>query len=129
MIYGFFMSSIKISCKINKCTFSIHIKFFMNMKIAIIGSGISGLSCAWFLKNEHEITLFEKENHARHNPFGGHANTSNINYNGAKINVDTGFIVFNYQTYFHLQRLFNALNVKVEKSKMSFGVSNSEIEY
>jgi predicted NAD/FAD-binding protein len=94
------------------------------MKIAVIGSGISGLSAAWFLKNEHNVTLFEKQNR-----FGGHANTSTINYNGATINVDTGFIVFNYKTYHHLQRLFTHLDVKVKKSKMSFGVSNKEIEY
>ncbi len=94
------------------------------MKIAIIGSGISGLSASWFLKNEHDVTLFEKENR-----FGGHANTSTINYNGSKINVDTGFIVFNYKTYHHLQKLFSTLDVKVEKSQMSFGVSNQEIEY
>lgn len=94
------------------------------MKIAVIGSGISGLSASWFLKNEHDVTLFEKENR-----FGGHANTSTISYNGTQINVDTGFIVFNYKTYYHLQRLFLALNVDVDKSKMSFGVSNKEIEY
>lgn len=94
------------------------------MKIGIIGSGISGLSCAWFLKNEHNVTLFEKDSR-----FGGHANTSTIQYNNNEINVDTGFIVFNYKTYYHLQRLFTSLNVDVEKSKMSFGVSNNEIEY
>lgn len=94
------------------------------MKIAVIGSGISGLSSAWFLKNEHDVTLFEKEPRN-----GGHANTSTINYNNTAMNVDTGFIVFNYKTYYHLQRLFQTLNVEVEKSKMSFGVSNSEIEY
>lgn len=94
------------------------------MKIAVIGAGISGLSAAWFLKNEHDVTLFEKQNR-----FGGHANTSTINYNGNEINVDTGFIVFNYKTYYHLQRLFSHLNVDVQKSKMSFGVSNKEVEY
>ena len=94
------------------------------MKIGIIGSGISGLSAAWFLKNEHDVTLFEKDRR-----FGGHANTSTVNYNGNKIDVDTGFIVFNYKTYHHLQRLFSALNVRVKKSRMSFGVSNLEIEY
>ena len=94
------------------------------MKIAVIGAGISGLSTAWFLKDEHDITLFEKQNR-----FGGHANTSTIEYNDTRINVDTGFIVFNYKTYYHLQRLFSSLNVEVEKSKMSFGVSNNEIEY
>jgi predicted NAD/FAD-binding protein len=90
------------------------------MKIAVIGSGVSGLSAAWFLKNEHDVTLFEKQNR-----FGGHANTSTL----GDINVDTGFIVFNYKTYYHLQRLFLNLGVKVKKSKMSFGVSNAEIEY
>jgi predicted NAD/FAD-binding protein len=94
------------------------------MKIAVIGSGISGLSAAWFLKNEHSVVLFEKQNR-----FGGHANTSTVNYNGNTIDVDTGFIVFNYKTYYHLQRLFLALDVKVKKSEMSFGVSNKEIEY
>jgi predicted NAD/FAD-binding protein len=94
------------------------------MRIAIIGAGISGLSAAWFLKNEHTVTVFEKQEH-----FGGHANTSTINYNGNEINVDTGFIVFNYQTYYHLQRLFKELKVDTCKSNMSFGVSNSTIEY
>jgi predicted NAD/FAD-binding protein len=94
------------------------------MRIAIIGAGISGLSAAWFLKNEHTVTIFEKQEH-----FGGHANTSTINYNGNEINVDTGFIVFNYKTYYHLQRLFNNLGIDVVKSNMSFGVSNKEIEY
>jgi predicted NAD/FAD-binding protein len=94
------------------------------MKIGIVGSGISGLSAAFFLKDEHEITIFEKENR-----FGGHANTRVINYNGLEINVDTGFIVFNYKTYYHLQRLFKVLNVEIGKSEMSFGVSNDVIEY
>lgn len=94
------------------------------MKIAIIGSGISGLSAAWFLRNEHSVTVFEKNNY-----FGGHANTSTIQYNNKEINVDTGFIVFNYKTYYHLQRFFKELKVDVCKSKMSFGVSNSAIEY
>lgn len=94
------------------------------MKIAIIGSGISGLSAAWFLRNDHSVTVFEKSDR-----FGGHANTSTIQYNNKEINVDTGFIVFNYKTYYHLQRFFKELKVDICKSEMSFGVSNSMIEY
>lgn len=94
------------------------------MKIGIIGSGISGLSAGFFLKNDAQVTIFEKENR-----FGGHSNTRNINYNGLEVAVDTGFIVFNYKTYFHLQRLFKVLDVEVGKAEMSFGVSNEKTEY
>ncbi|MFT6332222.1 MAG: putative NAD/FAD-binding protein [Lentimonas sp.] len=89
------------------------------MKIAIIGSGISGLSCAWLLNKKHEITLFEKNNY-----LGGHSNTASINYNGKKIAVDTGFIVFNYRTYPNLKDFFELLRVKVSKSNMSFGIKD-----
>ncbi|AIT09978.1 NAD/FAD-binding protein [Candidatus Francisella endociliophora] len=91
-------------------------------KIAIIGSGISGLAASYLLKDKYEITLYEKNNY-----FGGHARTLNID----NTPVDTGFIVFNYETYYHLTRLFKHLNVPVAKSNMSFGVSikNGSIEY
>lgn len=87
------------------------------MKIAIIGSGISGLSCAWLLNKKHDITLFEKNNY-----IGGHSNTASIIYDNKKINVDTGFIVFNFRTYPNLKAFFELLNVKIEKSDMSFGI-------
>ena len=67
------------------------------MKIAVIGSGISGLSSAYFLSKKHKVDLFEKEDH-----FGGHAHTIDINYdnyNKKKISIDIGFIVFNNKTY------------------------------
>ena len=61
------------------------------MKIGIIGSGISGLTCATILSEKHEITLFEKNNY-----FGGHSNTINVNSNElGNFSVDTGFIVYN----------------------------------
>jgi predicted NAD/FAD-binding protein len=87
------------------------------MKIAIIGAGISGLSCAWLLHQKHEITLFEKNDY-----LGGHSNTASIDYNEKKINVDTGFIVFNFRTYPNLKAFFELLDVEIIKSNMSFGV-------
>jgi uncharacterized protein len=87
-------------------------------KIAIIGTGISGLSAAYLLRHDYDITVYEKE--AR---LGGHARTLSIDYNGTQIEVDTGFIVFNYRNYPHLTALFKALDVQVEKSDMSLGLS------
>ena len=65
------------------------------MKIAVIGSGISGLSAAYFLSKKHKVDLFEKDDH-----FGGHSYTVDVEYEkNKKISVDVGFIVFNHQTY------------------------------
>ena len=98
------------------------------MKIAIIGSGISGLGAAYFLSKKHKVDLFEKENQ-----FGGHSNTVDILEKEEKkiISVDVGFIVFNKSTYPNLINFFKELNVQYEKSNMSFAVSvkNSNIEY
>ena len=92
-------------------------------KIAIIGSGISGLASAYLLKDKYEVTLYEKNNY-----FGGHARTLDTSDNTP---VDTGFIVFNHETYYHLTRFFKHLNVPTAKSNMSFGVSikNGKLEY
>jgi len=89
------------------------------MKIAIIGSGISGLAAAYNLYRDHNITLFEKNNY-----IGGHANTVRVNYHNKNIDVDTGFIVFNFNNYPNLKLLFESLGVKIIKSNMSFGVKN-----
>lgn len=89
------------------------------MKIAIVGSGISGLSCAWLLNKKHDITLFEKNDY-----LGGHSNTASIKYEGKNIDVDTGFIVFNFKTYPNLKAFFDLLKVKVSKSNMSFGIKD-----
>lgn len=91
-------------------------------KIAVIGSGISGLAISYLLKDRYEVTLYEKNDY-----FGGHARTLEVQ----NVPIDTGFIVFNYQTYYHLSRLFKHLDVPVAESNMSFGVSikNGAFEY
>lgn len=96
------------------------------MKIAIIGSGISGLGCAYLLNQDHDITVYEKNDY-----IGGHSRTVDIQVDEATVPVDTGFIVFNYRNYPNLTGLFEHLNVLVEKSDMSFGVSidNGWLEY
>ena len=96
------------------------------MKIAVIGSGISGLSAAYYLSKNHHVDLFEKEDY-----FGGHSNTIDVIIDEKKIPVDVGFIVFNYQTYPNLINFFKEINVEIEKSDMSFSVSveNSNYEY
>ena len=97
------------------------------MKIAVIGSGISGLSAAYYLSKKHKVDLFEKENQ-----FGGHANTLKVQYDlNKEINVDIGFMVFNKKTYPNLINFFLENKVKIEKSDMSFSVSetNDGVEY
>ncbi|HHC29889.1 MAG TPA: FAD-dependent oxidoreductase [Rhodobacterales bacterium] len=86
-------------------------------RIAIVGSGIAGLSAALDLAPHARLTLFEAAGR-----LGGHARTVLVGKNGDQP-VDTGFIVFNYANYPHLARLFHDLDVPVEKSNMSFGVS------
>jgi predicted NAD/FAD-binding protein len=98
------------------------------MKVAVIGSGISGLSAAHFLSKKYTVDLFEKDNH-----FGGHSFTFDFKENDSiqPISVDLGFIVFNKNTYPNLIKFFHDLNISYEKSDMSFSVSvkNSNIEY
>ena len=91
------------------------------MKIAIVGSGISGNSLAYSLSKEHNITLFEKNNR-----IGGHSHTHQIVIQNKKFSVDTGFIVFNKKTYPLFTELLNDLKVKYEKSDMSFSVCSKE---
>ena len=71
------------------------------MKIAVVGSGISGLSAAYYLSKKHQVDLFEKEDH-----FGGHSHTIDLSFGIKKVSVDIGFIVFNYATYPHLINFF-----------------------
>ena len=96
------------------------------MKIAVIGSGISGLSSAYFLSKKYKVDLYEKDNH-----FGGHSYTYEIEEDNKIVPVDLGFIVFNEVTYPNLVNFFNELKVPYEKSDMSFSVSikNSNVEY
>lgn len=88
------------------------------LKIAVIGSGISGLSSAWLLSQRHDVTLFEAD--AR---LGGHSNTVDIEAPEGIRAVDTGFIVYNSATYPNLVALFEYLNVPTAASDMGFGVS------
>jgi predicted NAD/FAD-binding protein len=97
------------------------------MKIAVIGSGISGLSAAYYLSKKHKVDLFEKENQ-----FGGHANTIKVIYDNKKeVAVDIGFMVFNKKTYPNLINFFSENKIMIEKSDMSFSVSESDsnLEY
>ena len=96
------------------------------MKIAVIGSGISGLSAAYYLSKKHHVDLFEKENH-----FGGHSHTIDVLINEKKISVDIGFIVFNHKTYPNLVNFFSENQILIEKSDMSFAVDvkNTNFEY
>ena len=96
------------------------------MKIAVVGSGISGLSAAYYLSKKHHVDLFEKEDH-----FGGHSHTIDLSFGTKKVSVDIGFIVFNFATYPNLINFFNENDIAIEKSDMSFSVSveNSSFEY
>ena len=96
------------------------------MKIAVVGSGISGLSAAYYLSKKHHVDLFEKEDH-----FGGHSHTIDLIFDEKKVSVDIGFIVFNFQTYPNLINFFKENDVQIEKSDMSFSVSveNTNFEY
>ena len=96
------------------------------MKIAVVGSGISGLSVAFYLSKKYKVDLFEQDDH-----FGGHSYTYDIKDNNKTISVDLGFIVFNELTYPNLINFFNELNAPFEKSDMSFSVSiqDKKVEY
>jgi len=97
------------------------------MKIAVIGSGISGLSAAYYLSQKNSVDLFESENH-----FGGHSHTINVSYQEKKqVAVDIGFIVFNKKTYPNLINFFEKNKIQIEKSNMSFSVAvkDTNIEY
>lgn len=96
-------------------------------KVAVIGSGISGTSSAWFLSQKHDVTLFEKNS-----SLGGHTNTIDVTLrSGEKIPVDTGFIVYNEPNYPLLKAMFAHLHVATHPTDMSFAVSidQGRLEY
>lgn len=95
-------------------------------RIAIIGSGISGLASAYFLHRDHDVVLFEANAY-----LGGHTNTVDIELEGKTVAVDTGFLVFNEQTYPNLIALLKELEVGSYATDMSFGVSldNGNLEW
>ena len=89
----------------------------MSARIAVVGSGIAGLSAAWLLNRSHDVTLFEAEPR-----LGGHTHTVDISLEGQTFPVDTGFLVFNHRTYPELTALFQQLGVETTSSTMSFSV-------
>lgn len=96
------------------------------MKIAIIGTGISGLGAAYLLAPHHDVTVYEKNAY-----IGGHSRTISISVEGKQVPVDTGFIVFNNWNYPNLLGLFKSIDIPYQNSNMSFGVSidNGWLEY
>lgn len=93
----------------------------MKKKVAVIGSGIAGLSAAYFLQNQFNVTLLERNQY-----LGGHANTQEVkDSNKNNIAIDTGFIVYNELTYPNLTKLFRKLEVATSDSSMSFSFYNS----
>ncbi|QXI49926.1 FAD-dependent oxidoreductase [Pseudomonas anuradhapurensis] len=87
------------------------------MRIAIIGSGISGLTCAYLLSRRHQVTVFEADSW-----IGGHTHTVDVSCGGRTYAIDTGFIVFNDWTYPHFIRLLDRLGVASQPTEMSFSV-------
>jgi predicted NAD/FAD-binding protein len=96
------------------------------MKIAIIGSGISGLTAAYLLNKQHKITLFEKNDY-----IGGHTHTHDITIGEQTFSVDSGFIVYNEKTYPNFIKLLDILNVERQKTTMGFSVKSDvkNLEY
>lgn len=95
-------------------------------KLAIIGTGIAGMGCGHWLHNHYDITLFEQNDYV-----GGHTNTIAVDENGTNVFMDTGFMVFNFETYPHLCELFKEIGAPIKKTDMSFSVQHlpSGLEY
>lgn len=98
----------------------------MKQRIAVIGSGIAGLASAWWLSKRHEVTLFERNDY-----LGGHTHTHDIELEGRRLAVDSGFIVFNPLHYPLLTALLDELGVASQPTTMSFSVhaAGSGLEY
>ena len=92
-------------------------------RIAIIGAGISGLSSAYHLHKDFDVTIYEKENY-----FGGHTDTHSINIEGQPVNVDSGFIVFCKQFYPHFSAMLEELGVESQPTVMSFSARNHQTD-
>lgn len=98
----------------------------MKEKVAIIGTGIAGMSCAHFLQNDCDITVYEELDR-----IGGHTNTIEFTHDGENIVMDTGFMVFNEVTYPNLIKLFEELDVKYTNTDMGFSVwdENTNLQF
>ena len=95
-------------------------------KLAIIGTGIAGMGCAHFLQKKYDLSIFEQNTY-----IGGHTNTLTVNEDGTDVYLDTGFMVFNFETYPHLCGLFEEIKAPIMKTDMSFSVQHraSGLEY
>ncbi|BHH85980.1 NAD(P)/FAD-dependent oxidoreductase [Desulforhopalus sp. 52FAK] len=95
-------------------------------RIAIIGSGIAGLTCAHHLATEHDLTIFEAEDYV-----GGHTHTVQVEKQGEISDIDTGFIVFNDRTYPEFIKMMDSIGVNYQPTEMSFSVRNdaADLEY
>ena len=89
------------------------------MNIAIVGTGIAGLTCAHYLYRDHDITLFEQGQTP-----GGHVATVDVEVDSGRYAIDTGFIVFNNRTYPNFERLLADIGVRGQPTEMSFSVCN-----
>jgi predicted NAD/FAD-binding protein len=96
------------------------------MRIAVVGSGIAGMASAWLLSHKHHVTLFETNDY-----FGGHTHTHDVEQQGCRYRIDSGFIVYNPIHYPLLTRMFRELNVDSQPTTMSFSVHSeaSGLEY
>jgi predicted NAD/FAD-binding protein len=92
-----------------------------SLDIAVVGSGIAGLSAAWLLSRRHRVTLYEGGSR-----FGGHSNTVAVSEAAGQLAIDTGFIVYNEKTYPNLTALFHHIKVDTQASEMSFAVSRDD---
>ncbi|HDZ47946.1 hypothetical protein LCGC14_0150250 [marine sediment metagenome] len=95
-----------------------------SQRIAIVGSGISGMAAGWYLSANHEVTLFEADSR-----LGGHTATMDVEVEGRTYAIDTGFIVFNDWTYPHFQRLLETLGVASQATEMSFSVHETARDF
>lgn len=95
-----------------------------SQRIAIIGSGISGMAAGWYLSAQHDVTLFEADSR-----LGGHTATMDVEVDGKPYAIDTGFIVFNDWTYPHFQRLLETLGVPSQATEMSFSVHETDVDF
>lgn len=99
-----------------------------SQRIAVVGSGISGMAAAWYLSARHEVTLFESAER-----LGGHTATIDVDIQGPQGSqawaIDTGFIVFNDWTYPHFQRLMATLGVESQATEMSFSVHETDVDF
>ena len=96
------------------------------MKIAIIGTGISGLTTAYLLNKKHDVTVFEKNDY-----IGGHTHTHDLSLNDKNYAVDSGFICYNENTYPNFIKLLKILGVESQKTRMGFSVKSEKknLEY